>query len=81
VRAAIRHEWALGIAGVLSVLLGVVLLVTPGAGALVITWAIGWYALMLGVTLLTPAWQVRHETTGRDVPGSAPQRGSPRPAI
>jgi uncharacterized membrane protein HdeD (DUF308 family) len=80
-RAAIRHEWALGIAGVLSVLLGVVLLITPGAGALVITWAIGWYAVMVGVMLLTLAWQVRHETTGRDVQGTAPQRGSPRPAI
>jgi uncharacterized membrane protein HdeD (DUF308 family) len=80
-RAAIRHQWVLGIAGAMSVLLGVVLLITPGAGALVITWAIGWYALMFGIMLLTLAWQVRHETTGRDVPGTAPQRGSPRPAM
>jgi uncharacterized membrane protein HdeD (DUF308 family) len=79
-RAAIRHEWALGIAGVLSVLLGVVLLITPGAGALAITWAIGWYALVFGVMLLTLAWQVRHEPTRRDLPGAAPRPGSPHRA-
>ena len=53
--AAAVPEWALGIAGALSVLLGVVLLV-------------------FGVTLLTLAWQVRHETTTRDLPAPAQRR-------
>ena len=78
-RAAIRHEWALAVAGAVSVLLGVVLLVTPGAGALAITWAIGWYALVSGVMLLTLAWQVRHRTSS-DLPGAAHRPGSPHPA-
>lgn len=49
----------LGAAGALAVLLAVVLVVEPGAGALGITWAIGWYALVSGSLLLVLAWQVR----------------------
>ncbi|GGQ86533.1 membrane protein [Couchioplanes caeruleus subsp. azureus] len=79
-RTTMRHEWALGIAGGLSALLCVVLLVTPGAGALAVTWAIGWYALLFGVLVLTLAWQVRRQITSRDVASAGSRRGSARPA-
>ncbi len=46
----------------LLVLLGVLLVVNPGAGALGITWAIGWFAVFFGATELWLASVVRHET-------------------
>jgi uncharacterized membrane protein HdeD (DUF308 family) len=58
-RRAIRNEWILGVLGLLSVLFAVVLVITPGTGALAITWVIGWYALIDGVLLLALAWRLR----------------------
>jgi uncharacterized membrane protein HdeD (DUF308 family) len=58
-RAEIRHEWLLGLAGLLSIVFAVLLVITPGAGALVITWLIGWYAIVFGVVMLMLAWRVR----------------------
>ena len=43
-------------------LLGVLLLVNPGAGAIGITWAIGWVAFLFGGLELWLASGVRHET-------------------
>jgi uncharacterized membrane protein HdeD (DUF308 family) len=48
--------------GVLLVILGVLLLVNPGAGAIGITWAIGWFVFLFGVLQLRLAFVVRHET-------------------
>jgi uncharacterized membrane protein HdeD (DUF308 family) len=45
-RREIRNEWLLGLSGVLSVLLAIVLVLMPGAGARAITWLIGWYAVL-----------------------------------
>lgn len=58
-RRALRGDWLLGVVGVLSVLFGLFLLITPGEGALVITWVIGWYAVIFGVLLLFLAWRVQ----------------------
>jgi uncharacterized membrane protein HdeD (DUF308 family) len=70
-RRVITKEWMLGLIGALSVLFAVVLVVTPGAGALAITWAIGWYALISGTLYLALAWRLR-----RSVAGTAAQRES-----
>jgi uncharacterized membrane protein HdeD (DUF308 family) len=59
-----RHrsgEWIVGLTGVLSVLLGVVLVVRPGEGALALTWAIGWWACLSGGLALWLAWSVHRE--------------------
>ena len=40
--------WSIALGGVLLVLLGVLLVVNPGAGAIGITWAIGWLAFLFG---------------------------------
>jgi uncharacterized membrane protein HdeD (DUF308 family) len=58
-REILEHEWLLGLLGVLSIAFAVGVVITPGAGALVITWFIGWYAALAGVTLLALAWRVR----------------------
>jgi uncharacterized membrane protein HdeD (DUF308 family) len=57
-RQMIHNEWLLGLAGVASVVFGILLVITPGAGALVITWLIGWYALLFAVMLLSLAWRL-----------------------
>jgi uncharacterized membrane protein HdeD (DUF308 family) len=58
-RRELRGEWLLAVVGVLSVLFAVLLVITPGAGALVITWLIGWYAVFAGVMRLALAWRLR----------------------
>jgi uncharacterized membrane protein HdeD (DUF308 family) len=58
-RHIIDHSWLVGLAGGLSIAFGALLVITPGAGALVITWLIGWYALVIGVLLLVLAWRIR----------------------
>jgi uncharacterized membrane protein HdeD (DUF308 family) len=59
VRAEIRHELLLGLAGVLSVLFAILLVITPGAGVMAITWLIAWYAIAVGVVLMVLAWRLR----------------------
>lgn len=63
-RAVIDNEWFLGLIGVLSILFGISLIITPGAGALVITWLIGWYAVLTGVLLGALAWRMRKLQAG-----------------
>ena len=55
--------WALAIAGGVSALLGVLLVSAPGAGALGITWAIGWSVLTVGSLQLGLAFSIRRATT------------------
>jgi uncharacterized membrane protein HdeD (DUF308 family) len=58
-RHGIRDEWLPVLSGLLSIVFAIVLVITPGAGALVITWLIGWFALILGVALLALAFRLR----------------------
>jgi uncharacterized membrane protein HdeD (DUF308 family) len=44
-------RWLLGLTGVLSILLGVLLVATPGAAGLALLWTIGVYAVVFGVML------------------------------
>jgi uncharacterized membrane protein HdeD (DUF308 family) len=58
-RLPIAHEWTLVLAGILSVLFGVLLAILPGVGLLSLVWLIGIYALAFGVVLIIRAFQFR----------------------
>jgi uncharacterized membrane protein HdeD (DUF308 family) len=58
-RKEISHEWTLIIGGILSILLGVVLILNPAAGALAMVWVIGAYALVIGVMMIVLAFRLR----------------------
>lgn len=58
-RREIESEWALGLAGVASVVLGLALAAWPAAGVVVWSWMLGGYALVTGVALLALALRVR----------------------
>ena len=61
-RKQMSGTWSVALSGALLVLLGVLLIVSPGDGAIGITWAIGWLAMLFGTTELWLASVVRHET-------------------
>lgn len=58
-RDIIERGWLLVLDGVLSVILGVLLAIRPGAGALALAWLIGLYAILAGLLLLVLAFQLR----------------------
>ena len=55
----IAHEWTLVLAGVLSILFGVLLAILPGVGLLSLVWLIGIYALAFGIVLIIRAFRFR----------------------
>jgi uncharacterized membrane protein HdeD (DUF308 family) len=58
-RRQIRNDWILAAIGVLSIAFALVLVISPGSGALAITWVIGAYALISGALILGLANEVR----------------------
>lgn len=59
-REQIQGEFWLGLAGVASILYGVVLFLFPAAGALAIVWLIGGFAIAFGAFLLVLGWRLRN---------------------
>ena len=51
-RKEIEHEWLLGLSGVLSVIFGVLMVLSPGAGALAVLWVIASYSIVFGALLI-----------------------------
>jgi uncharacterized membrane protein HdeD (DUF308 family) len=49
IRREIKGEWMLGLSGLISILVGLILILRPGAGVLAVAWLIGLYAIILGI--------------------------------
>lgn len=62
-RREIENEWSIALSGLLSVILGIVLLFLPGAGLLAYTWLLGILALAVGIALIYYAFRVRGQQT------------------
>ncbi len=58
-RRQIESEWLLATSGILSIALGCLLLLNPGAGALTFVWLIGAYALGFGALLVALGLRLR----------------------
>jgi uncharacterized membrane protein HdeD (DUF308 family) len=70
-RKELNHEWLLVFAGVLSVAFGVLLMLLPGPGTLMLLWWIGSYACVFGILLLLLAFKVRRLGSGHLTPAAA----------
>jgi len=58
-RKEIEGEWLLILAGVASVVFGVILIARPGVGALAVLWIIAAYAIVFGVLMVMLAFKAR----------------------
>ena len=66
-RKEIDNEWWLILAGALSVIFGLMVLVAPGAGALALIWVIGAYSIVFGAMLVGLSLRLRkHRHTSSD---------------
>jgi uncharacterized membrane protein HdeD (DUF308 family) len=68
-RKEIRNEWMLVLAGVVSIVFGILVFLVPGAGALALVWLVSFYAVLTGVLLLALAFRMRGS-------GKSPSPGS-----
>lgn len=50
-KGLVEPRWLIGVAGGVSILFGILLLTRPAAGALILMWMVGAYALVFGVVL------------------------------
>jgi uncharacterized membrane protein HdeD (DUF308 family) len=69
-RKTIKHEWLWIVAGILSVIFGVLLLLQPLAGLLVLVWWIGAYAVVFGILLMVLAFRVRRLGSSFEMAGA-----------
>jgi uncharacterized membrane protein HdeD (DUF308 family) len=78
-RKVIDHEWALGLAGALTVALGVLMLYRPLSGGLAVVWLLGAYALGFGLLMVVLGFRLRSlshgRTSGHLTSGPTPQHG------
>lgn len=58
-RKQVEGEWALGLAGVVSIILGLLLAFRPGSGLIAVVWFVGAYAILFGVLLIVLSFRLR----------------------
>ena len=59
-RQILENEWLLAFSGVLSILLGIAMLVWPGASVIALAWLIGIYAIVFGITLIALGFRLKN---------------------
>src|SRR5262249_48188359 len=65
-RKQIEVEWMLGLSGLLSIALGIILVARPGAGALVLIWLIGSFAIFVGCIYVSLALWLKEHSIRRE---------------
>jgi uncharacterized membrane protein HdeD (DUF308 family) len=63
-REEIQNEWALALSGILSVVLGILLIIWPAMGILAVIWAVGLYAVLFGLLMIYLAFKIRRTPLG-----------------
>jgi len=58
-RKEIEGEWMLGVAGLVSILFGIFVIILPGAGALALVWLISFYAIATGILFVFLGFRLR----------------------
>ena len=76
-RKVIEHEWALGIAGALSVAFGLLMFYRPLAGGVAVVWWLGAYACLAGIMMIVVGFRLRgyqHRMGGGELPAGGLQQ-------
>ena len=71
-RRIIENEWMMILAGIASILFGLLLFIFPGAGALSLVWLIGAYSIVFGILLIILALRLRGMPHGPAATGATP---------
>jgi uncharacterized membrane protein HdeD (DUF308 family) len=79
-RKQIEREWLLALAGAVSVVFGVLVFLFPLAGAFAMVWLVSFYAMFVGILLLTLGFKARKWATRGGNLGDASMR-RPGPAL
>jgi uncharacterized membrane protein HdeD (DUF308 family) len=58
-RRELTNEWLLALNGLLSIGLGVLLIIAPGAGALAVLWWIGTFAIIIGILMIVLGFRLK----------------------
>jgi uncharacterized membrane protein HdeD (DUF308 family) len=58
-RRELNNEWLLALAGAVSILFGVALIVAPGTGALAVLWLIGTFAIVVGILMIILGFRLK----------------------
>ena len=80
-RKSIEREWLLALAGVVSVIFGVLVFLFPAAGALAMVWLVSFYAVFTGVLLVTLALRARKWARRDGTQRDAARRYPGQPAV
>lgn len=74
-RKVIRGEWLLALGGIASVVFGILMIIAPLAGALVIALWVGAYALVFGVVMVALGFKLR--SWAKALPAGGPPLAAP----
>jgi Short repeat of unknown function (DUF308) len=58
-RKEIENEWLLGLSGLLTIVLGLFLMVAPGAGILAVLWWVGATAIVFGILMIILGFRLK----------------------